>query len=125
MPSYLDNILAKREALEKGFDEALLLNLKGYVADTSLANIFMVKNERIFTPSINDGALPGAMRAILLKNFTLFPIEETSLLPQDLFQADEVFLTNALMGVKSIRTFEHHTFNKFSVAEKISAFLKN
>jgi branched-chain amino acid aminotransferase len=64
--SYLDNILAKREAMDQKYDEAILLNTVSNIADSSIANIYIVKDEQIFTPPVSDGALPGVIRSILI-----------------------------------------------------------
>jgi branched-chain amino acid aminotransferase len=114
--SYLDNILAKTEAVSQGYQEAILLNTASKVADGAVANIFMVKNDKIYTPPISDGALPGVMRAIVLQELKAeFPCIEKSLSAEELLQADEVFLTNALMGVQpisQINTTKYPVFSK-------------
>ncbi|MBA4696076.1 MAG: aminotransferase class IV [Legionella sp.] len=101
--SYLDNILAKKEAVEHGYDEAILLNTAGNIADGGITNIFMVKDKKIYTPLLADGALPGVVRSILLQEFTHgFPLIEKTIKIDDLLSADEVFLTNGLMGVQIV-----------------------
>ena len=101
--SYLDNIFAKKEAVEKGFNEAFLLNSKNNVADGAIANIFIVKDKQIFTPFISDGALPGIIRRILLEEFSKdFSITEHTISKYMLMDADEIFITNALIGVQPV-----------------------
>lgn len=120
----MDNILAKKEAMNQGYDEAILLNTASNVADGSISNVFMVKDKQIFTPPVSDGALPGVVRAILLEEFSSdFSITEKSLSPADLTHADEVFLTNALMGIKPVNKLENRDFLTFSVTKKLSAAL--
>lgn len=122
--SYLDNILAKQEAINKKYDEALLLNTASNVADCSVCNIFMIKNQHIFTPPIADGALPGVIRRILLTECNcLFPIIEKSISCEEILTADEAFLTNALMGVKFIGKINETEFHSFEVAKKIRDLL--
>lgn len=92
--SYLDNVLARLEAEERGGDDALLLNTQGYLAETSIANLFLVAADGILvTPPIADGALPGVRRAELLRSMVAL---ERSLSLDDLLTAREAFLTNAL-----------------------------
>ena len=123
--SYLDNILAKQEAMSRGYDEAILLNTASNLADGSISNIYIVKNEQIFTPPVTDGALPGVVRSILLTEFNhLFPIIEKTILPVELLGADEVFLTNALMGVKSVGKVDNKEFSLFGVANNIGDALR-
>lgn len=102
--NYLDNILAKQQAIKQNADEAILLNTKGFVTGTTCANLFVIKENIIFTPHINDGALPGIIRKkifaiCLTENITIL---EKSLSPNDLLQANEIFLTNSLIGIKFV-----------------------
>lgn len=123
--SYLDNILAKQEAMSQGYDEAILLNTASNIADGSMSNIYMVKNGKIFTPPVVDGALPGVVRSILLTELNhLDPIIEKTILPTEFLEADEVFLTNALMGVQSVGKVDHKEFNAFGMANKIGDVLR-
>lgn len=122
--SYLDNILAKQEAMSRGYDEAILLNTASKIADGSISNIYIVKNGQTFTPPVVDGALPGVVRSILLAEFNhLFQIIEKTISPAELMEADEMFLTNALMGVKSVGKVDEKEFNSFVVANKIGRAL--
>jgi len=124
--SYMDNILAKQEAMSQGYDEAILLNTASNVADGSISNIFMVKDHQIFTPPVTDGALPGVVRAILLEEFSnKFSITEKSISPVELIQADELFLTNALMGIKSVHRLDNTDFSSSSITHKLSDLLRD
>lgn len=118
--SYLDNILAKKEAHDQHYDEAILLNTASMVADGAVSNVFMVKDNQVITPPVSDGALPGVVRAVLLGEFGQeFSIIERSVSPAELLIADEIFLTNALMGVKSVSRLNNRDFYSFSVANRI------
>ena len=99
--SNLDNLLAKREALQAGADEALLLNTKGSLAEASIANLFIVLDGHIQTPHIADGVLPGVTRNAVLELAEAAEIaaREATLTVDDLRRADEAFLTNAIAGV--------------------------
>ncbi|MBY0510365.1 MAG: aminotransferase class IV [Rhodospirillaceae bacterium] len=100
--NYLDNILARREAEAAGADDALLLNTAGRVAESTVANIFVLVDGFMLTPPVADGALPGIMRAEAMK---LAKGEEGSITPEMLMRASEVFLTNAL-GVRPVTHIE-------------------
>ena len=63
---YLDNVLALSEARAQGADDALLLNTRGTIACASVANVFVIREGRLETPPVSDGALPGTMRALVL-----------------------------------------------------------
>ncbi len=123
--SYMDNILAKQEAMSQGYDEAILLNTASNVADGSISNVFMVKDQQIFIPPVTDGALPGVVRSILLEEYSSdFSVEEKSISPAELLQADEVFLTNALMGIKPVNRLDDRDFSSFVVAKKMGDLLR-
>lgn len=123
--SYIDNILAKQEAMNQGYDEAILLNTASNIADGSISNVFMVKDNQIITPPVSDGALPGVVRAILLEEFhEHFSIVERSISPTELMLADEIFLTNALMGVKTVNKLGSKRFSSFLIAHQLSAILR-
>jgi branched-chain amino acid aminotransferase len=103
--SYLDNLLAFSEARAHGADDALLLNTRGMIACATVANLFTIREGRLETPPISDGALPGTMRALVLSlapQAGLVPVE-TSLRVEDLAKADEVFLTNSISRVVEAR----------------------
>lgn len=124
--SYLDNILAKQEAVKLGYDEAILLNTSLSIADGSTSNIFMVKDQYIFTPKISDGALPGVIRSILFDELSpLFTIKEASLSVHDLYSAQEIFLTNALMGIQSLNQFNEKVLHSCQMADQIRSVLIN
>jgi branched-chain amino acid aminotransferase len=104
----LDGILAREAARAAGFDEAIMLNTRGLVAEATVANVFIVKDGRILTPTIESGALPGVTRAAVLAlahDSGLDPTE-TELTLDDLRTADEAFLTNAVMGVMPLTRLE-------------------
>jgi len=90
--NYLDNILARREAAERGADDAILLNTVGRVAEATAANLFVLRDGVWVTPPIEDGALPGIARGLLLEQGAV----ERSLEPADLATAEAAFLSNSL-----------------------------
>lgn len=93
--NYLNNILAKIEARHCGCEEAIMLNNEGYVAECTGDNIFLVKGEKIFTPTTSSGALNGITRGVIFDLAKHFDVEiaETQLTRYDVYNADEVFLT--------------------------------
>lgn len=99
--NYLGNIVAKREAIERGFGEALFLDTDGRVAETSCHNVFWARGKRLFTPSSECPVLPGVTREIVLRSAGRlgyepvcgkFPLE-------GLLSSDYAFLTNAVAGI--------------------------
>lgn len=91
--NYLDNVLARREATAAGADDALLLNSIGAVTESTIANVFVAVDGQIVTPPVKDGALPGVMRADVIKATGAF---EQTLAPHAFGQVSEAFLTNSL-----------------------------
>jgi branched-chain amino acid aminotransferase len=105
--NYLNNILARIEANQAGMDEALMLNLDGFVSEGSVDNIFIITNGILKTPPLGDGLLAGVTRAVIIDvaRQAGIPCEETSLTLQDLARAQECFLTGTgaeLIPVKQI-----------------------
>lgn len=110
--NYLDSILAKQEAADMGADDALLLNTTGNVACASAANIFFVKGKTLLTPPLNDGALPGTMRAHVTNDIGPkhgLAVIEQSVFSADIFEMDEAFLTNALIGIMPLVSVDRRT----------------
>ena len=82
---YLDNVLALSEARAQGADDALMLNTRGTIACGSAANLFIIRDGRLETPPLGDGALPGIMRALVLsmaKQAGLAPVETSLAIQQ-------------------------------------------
>lgn len=105
--SYTDNIMALREAVAAGVDEALLLSPEGNVACASAANVFAKFGNRLVTPPVSDGAMPGIVRGWLLEAAmgAGFEAVEESLTPERLAQADGIFLTNSLRIFQPVSDF--------------------
>jgi len=93
--NYLNNVLAKIEALNAGYEEALMLNADGYVAEATGDNVFILKRGVLKTPSIDCGILEGITRAAVigLARERAIAVAETLLTRHDLYTADECFLT--------------------------------
>jgi len=102
--NYVNSILAKREAIQGGFDEAILLDSEGYVAEASGENIFMVKDGVLKTPPLTS-ILPGITRhsLITLARDLGLPAQEDRFSLDDLYLADEAFLTGTAAEVTPIR----------------------
>ena len=90
--NYLDNVLARREAAARGADEAILVNTTGRLAETTVANLFVVIAGETLTPPVEDGALPGVVRAELLESGLA---AERSLTADAFGRASEAFATNS------------------------------
>jgi len=105
---YLNSMLALREAHRAGFDEAILLTSDGFVADGSGENVFVVRDETLFTPSLVCSILPGITRATVLElaRELGYRAEERKLIRSELYLADEVFFTGTAAEVLPIRSVD-------------------
>ncbi|HIF93366.1 MAG: branched-chain amino acid transaminase [Myxococcales bacterium] len=107
---YVNSILAKREALLDGYDEAVMLDTQGLVSECTGENIFVVRDGKIRTPSLYS-VLDGITRASMIEvaRDLGFGVEETQLTRDDLYLADEIFLTGTAAEVTPIREVDHRT----------------
>ncbi|MHB8124826.1 MAG: aminotransferase class IV [Desulfitobacteriaceae bacterium] len=126
--NYLENLLAKEEALHNNADEGIWLNSNKYITEGTMSNIFFVSKQTLFTPSLVCGCLPGTRRSIILELAAKLqiPVFEGSYTQEDLLLADEVFLTNALMGIMPVQRINNHNFNIVPVnhTNSITRFLE-
>jgi branched-chain amino acid aminotransferase len=105
--SWLNNVWSLHEAQQRGWDEVVLLNERGEVAECTAANIFCAIDGRVFTPPLVSGCLPGVTREIVLEigEGAGVQVEERILFPEDLYSADEVFISSTnrnMIGVSEI-----------------------
>jgi len=114
--NYLENILALEDAKRKGFDEALRLNEKNEIVSATMANLFWIKDEKIYTSALETGCLAGTTREYLTEKFA---IEEKIINLEDLMQADEIFLTSAGIFIKSVSEIDGKTFGNNFLSKKI------
>jgi len=110
--NYLDNLLSLNDAKERGFNEALFYNSKAYLAEGTMSNIFFVKNDKILTPAVKNGLLSGIMRdkVIHLAKDLGMLIEEGCYKKNELFSADEIFVTNSLMDIMPVKLLDSKEF---------------
>ncbi len=99
--NYLNNVMAKVEAINAGGDEGLMLNEQGYVAECTGDNIFVIKNGRISTPPVSAGALPGITRGAIfdIAEGLGRPVHEEMFTRYEIYTADECFLTGTAAEV--------------------------
>jgi branched-chain amino acid aminotransferase len=108
---YVNSSLAKVEALKAGYDEAIMLNTQGYVAECTGENLFFVRNGRVFTPPTSAGILEGITRdsvAVIARDLG-YEVVETPILRGDLYAADEMFCTGTAAEVVPIREVDDRT----------------
>lgn len=100
--AYLDNVLARREALAAGADEAVMLNTQGALACAAAANLFWIERGRLFTPALSCGVLDGVVRAQVLAAAPALGLQVAEIMagPDALDRAEAVFLTNSLIRLR-------------------------
>ena len=103
--SFLPYVQAANWAKRNQLNDAIVLNAYDRVADTTIANLFIVSDGIIKTPALNEGCISGVMRKYLLQHCRKegLPIEETQITVDDVENANEVFLTNAIRGIKWVK----------------------
>ncbi len=102
--NFLNNILAKREGIERGAYEAIMLNYRGYVAEGTITNVFFVRDNILCTPGVNVGILDGITRKMILdiaKDLGI-GINEGRFRKDELYHAQEVFISNTTMEVMPV-----------------------
>ena len=120
------NTVASIYAEENDFDNCILLNERKGIVEVTNGNIFIVKDNIIKTPALSEGCIKGIIRKkvieIIEKNPD-FNIEETTISPFEIQKADEVFITNAIIGIQSVTNYRKKTF-KTEIGEKLANNLK-
>ena len=97
--NYLESLLAREEATEAGFDDALFLNDRGELAETAAANVFFVKDDVLHTPEAGCGLLEGILREWVIAAGS---VREGRYTYMDLVHADEAFVTNSVVGIMPV-----------------------
>jgi branched-chain amino acid aminotransferase len=107
--NYANAALARIEALKGGYNEAIMLNMQGLVAESSAENIFVVKDSTLKTPPLTDGVLAGVTRDTVIEIAKQNKIgwEVASITRDELYTADEIFLTGTAAGIKSVLEIDH------------------
>ena len=114
--NYLVYAMAALFAKSHGWNDALVLNTRGMIADTSIANLCWVREGRLYTTSLSDGPVDGVMLQWLKGRLD---IHEASANPDSLREAETVFITNAVRGVQWVSHVEGHGFQDHSIAHGI------
>ncbi|MDX6542347.1 MAG: branched-chain amino acid aminotransferase [Gaiellales bacterium] len=118
---YLNSQLAKMEAMHSGYDEAILLNEGGYLADGSGENVFVVRDGVLTTPPTTASCLPGITRdtVIRLARSMDYEVREVDVVRTDLYNADEVFFTGTAAEITPIRSVDDHEVGAGPVTKRI------
>jgi branched-chain amino acid aminotransferase len=118
---YLNSQLAKMEAMNSGYDEAILLNEQGFLADGSGENVFVVRDGALVTPPTTASCLPGITRdtVIRIARGMGFEVREAEVVRTDLYHADEVFFTGTAAEITPIRSIDDHEVGTGPITKRI------
>jgi len=112
--AYVNSALAKTEALLAGYDEAIMLNQNGFVAEGSGENIFIIRGRKLITPSYSEHILEGITRSAVIKlakNELVLEVEERPVARSELYVADEVFLTGTAAEITPVIEIDNRKIN--------------
>jgi branched-chain amino acid aminotransferase len=112
--NFLNNILAKREAIAAGAFDSILLNWESHLTECTVSNLFFVRAGRLCTPALACGLLDGITRGIVLNlaQELKIPVDEGHFWVQEVYSADECFLTNTSMEVMPVTMVDGHPIGK-------------
>lgn len=109
----INYIKAAQEAKKQGGDDALMLTIDKSISETTISNIFWIKGNQVFTPSLNCDLLPGVTRSILIKLIdqdSKLQLIEGAFRPEDIYSAEAVFCTNSVMEIKPISKIDDFSY---------------
>lgn len=124
--NFLPYAMAAAYARENNFNDCIVLNQEGRVADTTIANIFLIVKDEILTPALSEGCVAGTIRRYLIHQFKErgLKIRETQITVQNVEDADEIFLTNAIHGIRWVKQFCDKGFTCSKTSEIYQQFVR-
>lgn len=110
--SHLVYALAARFAANNKLNDCLVLNTNGEICDTSIANLFLVNNNKLITPPLSSGCINGVFRKKLVKKLLDegYTVSEKTVMPEELEQAGELFVTNVVQGIRWIQNYNEKKY---------------
>jgi branched-chain amino acid aminotransferase len=124
--NYLLYALAAQYAKQQKWNETAVLNVHGRICDTTIANLFFIKDDSIHTPQLSEGCVAGVMRAYLLEQLNRNGIKmaEGFYTVDDLLKADELFLTNAFYGIRWVKQLGEKHYSCEQSAKLFQQFIR-
>jgi branched-chain amino acid aminotransferase len=109
LPYFMGAMFAKKQQC----NDAFILNSEGNICDSTIANIFYIKDEIVYTPTLSQGCVAGVMRKFLIDKIRIlgFTVYESIVTKEDILNADEVFLTNSIYNIRWIAGIEHKSYS--------------
>lgn len=124
--NFLPYSMAAQYARENKLNDCLVLNNSGGIADSTIANLFIIKNQIILTPGLEEGCVSGVMRRHLIEKLQAsgYELREEALTVSILKTADEIFLTNAINGIRWVKQFRDTMYTNNNAAQIYNRFIK-
>lgn len=121
--SYAENAVALHQAWELGYAETVFCNTAGNLCEAATSNLFLVKGDALFTPSLASGCLPGVTREVVigLAKQLGIPCDQSKLPVSAIHEADEIFLTSSMKGVVGLSRFEQREFSAGPLTKRLRA----
>jgi branched-chain amino acid aminotransferase len=115
--NYLPYFMGAKFAKKKHCNDALILNSNGNICDSTIANIFFIKDKVIYTAALTEGCVAGVMRSWLINTFKKlgYKVEETIVSKDLLLEADEVFLSNSIYNIRWVASLENKRYTNMEV----------
>ena len=123
--NYLPYVMAALHAKENKWNDAIVLNTEARICDSTIANIFIIKDEIIYTPALTEGCVAGIMRNHLIRQLPAlnFKVIEKQISIEELIEADEVFLSNSIYGIRWVRGIAEKIYCNKMIQEIFAALL--
>ena len=122
LPYFMGAIFAKKEQC----NDALILNSEGNICDSTIANIFYIKDQAIHTPSLAQGCVAGVMRNFLINKIQAmgYIVHQSVVTKEDLLNADEVFLSNSIYNVRWVAALENKSYTNNIIRKIVEELIK-
>lgn len=117
--NYLPYTMAGLFAKKNNLNDSIILNAYDRVCESAIANIFLIKDDNIYTPPLSEGCVAGVMRRWMLEKFSLknYAVMEKNLSIEDVLNADEFFLTNSVQPIRWVKSFRNKIYENEKVIE--------
>ena len=115
--NYLPYFMGAKFAKQQHCNDALILNSQGNICDSTIANIFFIKDKIIYTAALTEGCVAGVMRKWLIENLRIlnYKVEETTVAKKLLLEADEVFLSNSIYNIRWVKSLENINYTNIEI----------
>lgn len=119
--------MAALHTKRQNLHDSLLLNTNGNICEATVANVFIIKDQHVLTPSLPEGCVAGVMRRYLLERFHTIHLtaRECRISINDIENADEMFLSNAVSGIRWVRQFGNKAFTQTLTAHIADLLMKD